>query len=126
MRVILVKNCSCCEPFSSTGAELGGHEYGYGLAAEVENALFGEPGEGAGEGLARDARRLGHLLPAERRCEDDAPLGYAALLCGEVQEHPRHPLRCAAEDQVADEVLQLAGPRRQRPGEPYGPVGEAA
>jgi hypothetical protein len=45
--VTLIKNHACCEPFSGTGAELGGHEYGYGLAAEVENALFGEPGEGA-------------------------------------------------------------------------------
>jgi hypothetical protein len=45
--VILVKNRPCCEPFSGTGAEFGGHEYGNRLAAEVEDALFGETREGA-------------------------------------------------------------------------------
>src|SRR5215210_120792 len=119
-------NRACCERFSATGAEFGGPEDGNGLAAEVEDALFGEPREGAGEGLARDAGGLGHLLPAQGGLEDDAAFGDPALFGGEVQEHAGDPLRGAAEDEVADEVLELAGPRGQGPGEADGAVGEAA
>src|SRR5918993_2961828 len=117
----------CCERFSATGAEFGGPEDGYGLAAyQVEDAFFGEPREGAGESLARDTGGLGHLLPAQGRLEDDAAFGNPALLRGEVEEHSRDPLWGAAEDEVADEVFKFAGPRGQDPGEPDGAVGEAA
>src|ERR687894_1474730 len=84
------KSAGYWERFSGTGAELGGLEDGHGLAVEVEDIFLGEPGEGAGECLARDAGRLGHLLPAERGLEDDAPFGDAPLLGREVQEHAGH------------------------------------
>src|SRR3712207_8803042 len=87
-------------PLSATGAELGRVEDGYGLAVEVEDAIAGEAGEGAREGLARDARGLGHLLAREGWLEDDAPLGDPSLLGGEVEEHADHPLGGAAEDEV--------------------------
>src|SRR4028119_2234804 len=103
------KSTGYWEGFSGTGAELGGLEDGYSLAVEVQDVLLGEAGEGAGESLPRDAGGLRHLLAGERGLEDHAPLGHAPLLGGEVQEHPGHPLRGAAEDQVADEVLQPAG-----------------
>src|SRR5215212_1587097 len=121
-----VVNPPCCDRFSATSAEFGRPEDSYGLTAEVEDVLFGEPRESAGEGLARDAGSLGHLLPAERRLEDDAAFGDAALLRGEVQEHTGNPLWGAAEDEVANEVFQLAGPRGKRPGEADGAVREAA
>src|SRR4028119_2496484 len=103
------KSASYWEGFSGTGAKLGGLGDGYGLAVEVQDVLLGEAGEGAGEGLARDAGGLRHLLAGERGLEDHAPLGHAALLGGEVQEHPGYPLRGAAEDQVADEGAPPAG-----------------
>src|ERR687896_1545720 len=109
-----------CEGFSGTGAELGWPEDGYGLAVEVEDALPGEAGEGAREGLARDASRLGHLLAREGGLEDDPPLGDPSLLGGEVQEHAGHPLGGAVEDEIPDEVLQLAGPGSQASREAHG------
>src|SRR5215218_5050805 len=96
-----VVNRPCCKRFSATGAEFGGPEDGYGLAAEVEYALLSESREGAGEGLARDAGSLGHLLPTQGRFEDHAAFGDAALLRSEVEEHAGDPLRGAAEDEVA-------------------------
>src|SRR5687767_13357049 len=122
----VVETRPCCERFSGTGAEFGGPEDGYGLAAEVEDALFREPREGARESLARDPRGLGHLLPAQRRLEDDAPFCDATLLRGEVEEHAGDPLRGATEDEIAYEVLQLASPRSQGPGEANGAVWGAA
>src|SRR5215203_52153 len=121
-----VVNRPCCKRFSATGAEFGGPEDGYGLAAEVEYALLGESREGAGEGLARDAGSLGHLLPTQGRFEDHAAFGDAALLRSEVEEHAGDPLRGAAEDEVADQVFQLAGSRGQRPRDSDGAVGETA
>src|SRR4028119_1139030 len=114
------------EGFSGTGAELGGLEDGYGLAVEVQDVLLGEAGEGAGEGLARDAGGLRHLLAGERGLEDHAPLGHAPLLGGEVQEHAGYSLRGAAEDQVADEVLELAGAGGENAVQADGAPGEAA
>src|SRR5919107_5071272 len=119
-------NRLCCERFSATGAEFGGPEDGYGLAAEVEYALFGEPREGAGEGLARDARGLGHLLPAQGGLEDHAAFGDPALFRGEVEEHTGDPLRGATEDEVAYEVFQLAGSRGQGARDANGAVRKAA
>src|ERR671917_2907697 len=111
--------------FSGPGAELCGLEDGYGpRALQLEDALPGEAGEGAGEGFARDAGRLGHLLAREGGFEDDAPLGDASLLGGEVQEHAGYPLGGAVEDEVADEVLQLAGTVGQSSGESDGALGE--
>src|SRR5215210_7071988 len=101
--------CSCCERFSGTVAKLGGFEYGYGLAAEIQDALLGEPAQGAREGFAGNAGRLGHLLARERGPEDDAPLGHPTLFGGEVQEHAGYSLRRAVENGVADPVLELAG-----------------
>src|SRR5215207_897234 len=121
------KRALCWERFSGTGAELGGLEYGYGPGAlQLEDVLPGEAGEGAREGLARDAGRLGHLLAREGRLEDDAPLGDPPLLCGEVEEHAGYPLGRTVEDEVADQVLRLAGPGRQSAGEAEGGLGEAA
>src|SRR4028119_1521354 len=114
------------EGFSGTGAELGGLENGYGLAVEVQDVLLGEAGEGAGEGLARDAGGLCHLLAGERGLEDHAPLGYASLLGSEVQEHAGYSLRGAAEDQVADEVLELSGAGGENAVQADGAPGEAA
>src|SRR5215212_1248164 len=121
-----VVNRPCCKRFSATGAEFGGPEDSYGLASEVEYALLGEPREGAGKGLARDAGGLGHLLPAQGRFEDHAAFGDAALLCSEVEEHTGNPLRSAAEDEVADQVFQFAGSRGQGPRDADGAVGETA
>src|SRR4028119_1999628 len=101
------KSAGYWEGFSGTGAKLGRLEDGYSLAVEVQDVLLGEAGEGAGERLARDAGGLRHLLAGERGLEDHAPLGNAPLLGGEVQEHAGHPLRGAAEYQVAYEVLEL-------------------
>src|SRR5215211_1354157 len=115
------------EGFSGTGAELGRLEDGYGLGAlQFEDAVPGESGERAREGLTRDAGRLGHLLAREGGFEDDAPLGDPSLLGGEIQEHAGHPLRGAVEDEVADEVLQLAGTGGQSSGESDGAFREAA
>src|SRR5918993_829241 len=87
------KRALCWEMFSGTGAELGGHQYSYSPGAlQLEDAVPGEAGEGAREGLARDAGRLGHLLAREGRLEDDAPLGDPSLLGGEVEEHTGYPL----------------------------------
>src|SRR4028119_1522483 len=97
------KSAGYWEGFSGTGAELGRLEDGYGLAVEVQDVLLGEAGECSGEGLARDAGGLRHLLAGERGLEDHAPLGHAALLGGEVQEHPGHPPPGAAADQAPDE-----------------------
>src|SRR5215207_9222791 len=120
------KRALCWERFSGTGAELGGLEYGYGPGAlQLEDVLPGEAGEGAREGLARDAGRLGHLLARERGLEDDAPLGDPPLLGGEVEEHARHPLGGAVEDEVAHQVLQLAVPGRQSSSESKGALREA-
>src|SRR4028119_932778 len=119
------KSAGYWEGFSGTGAELGRLENGHGLAVEVEYVLLGETGEGAGEGLPRDAGGLRHLLARERGFEDHAPLGYASLLGGEVQEHAGHPLRGAAEDQVAHEILELAGAGGEGPGQPGGAPGGA-
>src|SRR5215210_8431720 len=105
-----VGNGPCCERFSATGAEFCGPKDGYGFATEIQDTLFGEPRERPGEGLARDAGGLGHLLPAQGRLEDDATFGDSALLRGEVEEHSRDPLGGAAEDEVADKVFQFAGP----------------
>src|SRR5215213_9736588 len=121
-----VVNRLCCERFSATGAEFGGPEDGYGLATEVEDALFGEPREGAGEGLARDTGGLGHLLPAQGRLEDHAAFGDPAFFRSEVEEHAGDPLRGAAEDEVADQVFQLAGSRGQGPRDSNGALGETA
>src|SRR5918997_4468224 len=104
------ERAGCWEGFSGTRTEFGGLENCNGLTAEVEDALAGEAREGAREGLARDAGRLGHLLAAEGRLEDDAPLGDAALLGGEVEEHAGHPLGGAAKDEVTYEIFELAGP----------------
>src|SRR5918998_5141928 len=112
--------------FSGTGAELGGLGDGYGLCVEGQDVLLGEAGEGAGEGLARDAGGLGHLLAGERGLEDDAPLRDAAFFGGEVQEHAGHPLGGAAEDEVADEVFELAGAGGEDPVQADGPLREAA
>src|SRR5919112_28002 len=98
------KSAGYWEGFSGTGAELGGAGGGYGLSVGGPDVL-----PGAGEGLARDAGGLGHLLAGERGLEDDAPLRDAAFFGGEVQEHAGHPLGGAAEDEVADEVFELAG-----------------
>src|SRR5215203_5408497 len=115
------------EGFSGSSAELGGLEYGYSPGAlQLEDAVPGEAREGAREGLARDAGSLGHLLAREGWLEDDAPLGDPPLLRGEVEEHARHPLGRAVEDEVADQVLQLAVPGRQSAGEAEGGLGEAA
>src|SRR5215210_4673679 len=117
----------CWERFSGTGAEFGWLEDSYGpRALQLEDAVPGEAGEGARESLARDAGRLGHLLAREGGLEDDTPLGDPPLLRGEVEEHARHPLRRAAEDEVADQVLQLAVSGRQSAGEAEGGLGEAA
>src|SRR5215210_8373442 len=116
----------CWERFSGTGAELGWLEDGYGpRALQLEDAVPGEAGEGARECLARDACRLGHLLAREGGLEDDAALGDPSLLGGEVEEHARHPLGRAVEDEVAHQVLQLAGPGGQGTGEAEGAFGEA-
>src|SRR5215218_7016388 len=85
------------EGFSGTGAQLGWSEDGDGLAIQVEDAIAGEAGEGAREGLARDARRLRHLLAGEGWLEDDATLGHPSLLGSEVQEHTGDALGGAAE-----------------------------
>src|SRR5215207_782620 len=121
------KRALCWERFSGTGAELGGLEYGYSPGAlQLEDAVTGEAGEGAREGLARDAGCFGHLLPREGGLEDDAPLGDPPLLCGEVEEHARHPLGRAVEDEVANQVFQRVVPGRQSAGEAKGALGEAA
>src|SRR5919107_1488665 len=97
-------NRLCCERFSATGAEFGGPEDGYGLAAEVEYPLFGEPGEGAGEGLARDARGLGHLLPAKGGLEDHAAFGDPALFR---EVHGPRGLALPVEGSVGPELQHL-------------------
>src|SRR5918997_4519690 len=130
----MIRVMGACDPdqsvasgrvLSGTGAELGGLEDGYGLAVEVEDTIPGEAGEGAREGLARDASRLGHLLAREGGLEDDPPLGDPSLLGGEVEEHTGHPLGGAVEDEIPDEVLQLAGPGSQGSCEADGALGEA-
>src|SRR5215212_1732494 len=116
----------CWERVSGTGAELGGFEDGYGpRALQLENTVPGEAGEGAREGLARDACRFGHLLTRKGGLEDDAALGDPSLLGGEVEEHARHPLGRAVEDEVAHQVLQLTVPGGQGTGEPEGALREA-
>src|ERR671910_3722326 len=123
----MIRVMGACDPdqsvasgrvLSGTGAELGGLEDGYGLAVEVEDALPDEAGAGAREGFARDAGPLGHLLAREGGLEDDTPLGDPTLLGGEVEKHARHSLRGAVEDEVAHQILQLAGPGSQGSGEP--------
>src|SRR4028119_1552743 len=76
------KSAGYWEGFSGTGAELGGLEDGYGLAVEGQDVLLGEAREGAGEGLARDAGGLRHLLAGERGLEGPAPPGHAPPLGG--------------------------------------------
>src|SRR5829696_5342774 len=116
----------CWEGFSGTGAQFGWLEDGYGPGAlQLEDALPGEAGECAREGFARDAGRLGHLLAREGGLEDDAPLGNSTLLGGEVEEHARHPLGGAVEDEVTHQILQLPGPGSQGSGEPEGGFREA-
>src|SRR5918994_1455026 len=116
----------CWEWFSGAGAELGGLEDGYGPGAlQLEDALPGEAGEGAREGFARDTGSLGHLLAREGGLEDDTPLGDPTLLGGEVEKHARHSLGGAVEDEVAHQILQLAGPGSQGSSEPEGGFREA-
>src|SRR5215208_571881 len=113
------KRTLCWERFSGTGSELGRFEDGYGpRALQLEDIVPDEAGEGAREGLARDACRLGHLLAREGRLEDDAALSDPSLLGGEVEEHARHPLGCAVEDEVTHQILQLAVPGGQGTGQP--------
>src|SRR5918993_1080898 len=115
------KRALCWEGFSGTGAQFGRLEDGYGPGAlQLKDALPGETGEGAREGFARDAGRLGHLLAREGGLEDDTPLGDPTLLGGEVAKHARHSLGGAVEDEGAHQILQLAGPGSQGSSEPKG------
>ena len=122
----LIKNRPCCEPFSATGAELGGHEYGYGLAAEVEDALLGEPREGA----ERASREMPVASAISCRLKEGSkttprlvtrPSSVArfssilATLCGALRK-TRSPTRSSSSRVLAASALEsLTAPSGKRP-----------